>query len=210
MDNIENVLAEPKKEKKIKKSKEQEQRFRKIDFPVNSIEVKDDNIFENLNLKKTAKQRDKNLEDFINPDLLALENVKFDKFEKDKFTRGLLAEEKPFPVTARLAPYEIKNPIPGAKTYRWCSCGMSRSQPLCDGSHRDTRFKPLKFRIETATDCIHLCGWKLSTMAPFWDTQTWAELRKNEAAGHINKEDYIQNIDKQQIEEPETSKQETL
>ena len=141
-----------------KKSRPNDQRFRKIDFPVTPIEVKDDNIFGNLTLRKTAKQRDKNLQEFVNPDLLALDNVKFDKFKREKFTRGLEQGEKPFPVPARLAPYEIKNPILGAKTYRWCSCGMSRSQPLCDGSHRDTKFKPLKFRIETETDCIYLCG----------------------------------------------------
>jgi CDGSH-type Zn-finger protein len=158
INNIEKAIAQPKKQHNVKKMKEQDQRFRKIDFVVNPIAVKDDNIFEYLTLNKNARERDKNLEEFVNPELLALNNVKFEKYRKDKFTRGLTEDEKPFPVTTRLAPYEVKDPIPGAKTYRWCSCGMSRTQPLCDGTHRGTKFKPLKFRIETATDSIHLCG----------------------------------------------------
>ncbi len=33
------------------------------------------------------------------------------------------------------------------KTYLWCTCGMSKNQPFCDGSHSKTEFKPLKFTI---------------------------------------------------------------
>ena len=114
----------------------------------------------------------------INPDLLGLDNVTFQKFDRREFKRGLDEGERPFPVTPRIAPYEVKNPIPGAKTYRWCSCGMSRTQPICDKSHVGTKFKPLKFRIEEETDAVYLCGWKLSTTAPFCDSRTWVELNQ--------------------------------
>ncbi|CAI2366340.1 unnamed protein product [Moneuplotes crassus] len=56
---------------------------------------------------------------------------------------------------------------------------MSRSQPLCDGSHRGTKFKPLKFRIEQQVDTIHLCECKLSTTAPFCDATTCQKINSN-------------------------------
>ena len=32
-------------------------------------------------------------------------------------------------------------------TYFWCACGRSENQPMCDGSHKGTRFKPEKVVI---------------------------------------------------------------
>ena len=32
--------------------------------------------------------------------------------------------------------------------YFWCSCGMSSKQPFCDGSHKGSDFKPLKYTAE--------------------------------------------------------------
>ena len=34
-----------------------------------------------------------------------------------------------------------------AGTYYWCSCGASKTQPFCDGSHKGTAFAPLKFDV---------------------------------------------------------------
>ena len=33
------------------------------------------------------------------------------------------------------------------KTYYWCTCGKSSKQPFCDGSHKDTTFKPLPLSL---------------------------------------------------------------
>ncbi|RKP08829.1 hypothetical protein THASP1DRAFT_29381 [Thamnocephalis sphaerospora] len=34
------------------------------------------------------------------------------------------------------------------KTYLWCSCGLSRTQPWCDGkSHENTRFTPMEWTV---------------------------------------------------------------
>ena len=34
------------------------------------------------------------------------------------------------------------------KSYFWCSCGKSSKQPLCDGSHKGTEFKPIAFKAD--------------------------------------------------------------
>ena len=31
----------------------------------------------------------------------------------------------------------IRVAVDKGKTYYWCSCGLSKSQPFCDGSHKD-------------------------------------------------------------------------
>lgn len=52
--------------------------------------------------------------------------------------------------------------------YRWCACGKSQSQPFCDGSHKLTEFKPLKFNI-TEKKTYHLCGCKKTKTPPYCD-----------------------------------------
>jgi len=37
-----------------------------------------------------------------------------------------------------------------AKEYYWCSCGLSSSQPFCDGSHAGTKFTPKAFTPDEA------------------------------------------------------------
>lgn len=34
------------------------------------------------------------------------------------------------------------------KTYAWCTCGRSAKQPFCDGSHKGTEFKSLKWTAD--------------------------------------------------------------
>lgn len=34
--------------------------------------------------------------------------------------------------------------------YAWCSCGLSSTQPFCDGSHASTEFTPEIVHIATA------------------------------------------------------------
>jgi CDGSH-type Zn-finger protein len=35
-------------------------------------------------------------------------------------------------------------------TYWWCACGLSKTQPFCDGSHKGTAFSPSKVEITEA------------------------------------------------------------
>ncbi len=54
------------------------------------------------------------------------------------------------------------------KRYFWCSCGRSKNQPFCDGSHAGTRFKPLMFVAEKTEDAL-LCACKRTASPPWCD-----------------------------------------
>jgi CDGSH-type Zn-finger protein len=58
--------------------------------------------------------------------------------------------------------------VEAGKSYYWCACGKSATQPFCDGSHAGTAFVPVRFdATETKTVCF--CGCKRSTKAPLCD-----------------------------------------
>lgn len=55
------------------------------------------------------------------------------------------------------------------KEYDYCNCGLSKTQPFCDGSHEGTKFTPIKF---TATQSLNiLCLCKRSKNGPFCDNE---------------------------------------
>ena len=60
----------------------------------------------------------------------------------------------------------VQKTAPG--TYWWCSCGRSKSQPFCDGSHKGSTFSPVKTEI-TEAKTVAWCGCKHSKTAPFCD-----------------------------------------
>ena len=94
--------------------------------------------FEPQRLSK--KDRDAGMTDLFHPGLVNHPHVKIEKYKKSEYNRGLRTGEKAVPVSPRIGPYEIKNPIFGAKNYYWCTCGMSNKQPFCDKSHAGTSF----------------------------------------------------------------------
>jgi len=55
-----------------------------------------------------------------------------------------------------------------AGTYAWCSCGKSAKQPLCDGSHAGTEFRPVIEKIEAKTT-VAWCACKGTGNAPRCD-----------------------------------------
>ena len=48
------------------------------------------------------------------------------------------------------------------KTYYWCTCGNSKAQPWCDGSHAGTEFRPFKFTWEEESRRQSICGCKMN------------------------------------------------
>lgn len=52
--------------------------------------------------------------------------------------------------------------------YAWCSCGMSKTQPFCDGTHRGTEFKPIKF-IADKSGKKTFCQCKHTNTPPYCD-----------------------------------------
>ncbi|MGI9302133.1 MAG: CDGSH iron-sulfur domain-containing protein [Gammaproteobacteria bacterium] len=68
------------------------------------------------------------------------------------------------PVSPQAGPYPVS--VDAGEEYSWCSCGLSATQPWCDGSHKDTEFEPIKF-IAPISAIFYMCGCKRSDNAPY-------------------------------------------
>ena len=69
----------------------------------------------------------------------------------------VIAQKSPIPVT-----------VEAGKTYYWCSCGKSVTQPFCDGSHKGSDFAPTPFTAEK-DGTVYFCGCKHSGNGPLCD-----------------------------------------
>lgn len=70
------------------------------------------------------------------------------------------------PSIAQKGPFAIE--VEEGKSYFWCACGMSANQPFCDGSHKVTSFKPVKYTAD-ASKKVFFCGCKHSARQPLCD-----------------------------------------
>jgi CDGSH-type Zn-finger protein len=70
------------------------------------------------------------------------------------------------PKVARKGPYPMA--VEAGKTYFWCACGGSASQPLCDGSHKGTGFTPVRYTADKSGQS-YFCGCKHTGGQPMCD-----------------------------------------
>lgn len=75
-----------------------------------------------------------------------------------------MSQEQPH--IAQKAPYAVD--VEAGKSYWWCACGKSASQPFCDGSHKGSSFTPVEFKA-TESKTAYFCGCKHSAHAPLCD-----------------------------------------
>eukprot|EP00112_Aurelia_sp_Birch-Aquarium-sp1_P007704 Seg1841.6 transcript_id=Seg1841.6/GoldUCD/mRNA.D3Y31 product="CDGSH iron-sulfur domain-containing protein 3 mitochondrial" protein_id=Seg1841.6/GoldUCD/D3Y31 len=75
----------------------------------------------------------------------------------------------------------VRDLMPG-QTKLWCTCGLSKKQPWCDGSHKGTGFEPLKWTVPTkAQTTYELCACKHTECPPLCDgshTKVPLEVKK--------------------------------
>ncbi|VAV87667.1 Glutamate synthase [NADPH] large chain [hydrothermal vent metagenome] len=70
------------------------------------------------------------------------------------------------PTVAKKGPYVVD--VEEGKSYFWCACGMSKNQPFCDGSHKDTDMVPVKWTAERSGK-KGFCGCKATKGQPMCD-----------------------------------------
>ncbi|XP_054897471.1 CDGSH iron-sulfur domain-containing protein 3, mitochondrial-like isoform X2 [Poeciliopsis prolifica] len=79
-----------------------------------------------------------------------------------------LSTARPEPVIPSKEPIKVE--LVGGKSYSWCTCGYSRKQPFCDGTHktRAQGMKGLRF-VPEKDSTVWLCGCKHTNNAPYCD-----------------------------------------
>ncbi len=72
-------------------------------------------------------------------------------------SKGEVAAKAPMPIE-----------VEAGKDYFWCSCGRSKNQPFCDGSHKGSEFRPVRFTAEK-DETKWFCACKQTNGQPFCD-----------------------------------------
>ncbi|MEZ5614085.1 MAG: CDGSH iron-sulfur domain-containing protein [Rhodocyclaceae bacterium] len=64
------------------------------------------------------------------------------------------------------APYPVE--VEAGKSYWWCACGKSKTQPFCDDSHKGSPFAPVEYKADKS-EKVWFCGCKHSAGKPLCD-----------------------------------------
>ena len=86
---------------------------------------------------------------------------------------------------AQKAPYGVL--VEEGKTYYFCTCGASKNQPFCDGSHKafneenSTTFAPTPY-VADKSETKYFCGCKQSKTGIFCDGSHQALITADDAA----------------------------
>ncbi len=62
----------------------------------------------------------------------------------------------------------VKHVATKDKKYAWCTCGLSESQPLCNGAHKGSEYAP-KICVENEDKEVYLCACKQTSNPPYCD-----------------------------------------
>ena len=77
-------------------------------------------------------------------------------------------------------PYRAR--ITGGEEIFWCACGRSQNQPFCDGSHKATTHRPLRYTPPQDL-MVAFCGCKATRQPPFCDGSHLAFRAAREGEG---------------------------
>ena len=70
------------------------------------------------------------------------------------------------PHIAQKKSYKVE--VEEGKSYFWCACGLSATQPFCDGSHAGSAFAPVEY-VADRTGLVGFCGCKYSKLGALCD-----------------------------------------
>ena len=93
-------------------------------------------------------------------------DLHMDKYAKMVIGDQISAEGNAKAVATEMKPVAIE--LEAGRLYAYCTCGLSKKQPFCDGEHKGTGFKPFMFKTEE-TKTAHLCLCRKSSKGPFCD-----------------------------------------
>ncbi|XP_071494268.1 uncharacterized protein [Diadema antillarum] len=80
-------------------------------------------------------------------------------------------EEIKYPAVDTYGPITIKGcDLQPGKRKKWCTCGLSKKAPWCDGAHKKTGFRSLKWEVPENPDSVYqICNCKYTKTPPFCD-----------------------------------------